>query len=367
VELVVRFESVPAGAAVLLDGMMVCKETPCSKRVTPGSQQVEMQAEQYYPASQTVLINKATPVVRLELAPTFGVLTVTTTPPGLPFKLDGKTLDPASRSPQRLAPGVHRVLLADPCFAADGEEFVITEGKDKRLDLVARPLLSALKVEAEDAQGNAVRAEVKVDGKRVGVAPGPFKLPVCSAQVEVIPDNGEAWSTDLSLKAKKTTTLRPVFHLRSQGAEQEWRPGVPGRCTGSPGEEVALYERGQGLLDEGDLPTATACFEEALRLGHREVSLYLDLAYVSRQLGDAKKAKKYYRLVLDAPAGEGGGQRTVRFQLAKILEEEEDWTAAIREYETILRADPNNAQAQSRLKAAIRERNRGRNTGSSGD
>jgi TolB-like protein len=71
-EALVRFKSNPRGAAVLVDGSMLCKETPCSKRLPLGNYSVEMQAEQHHRATRSVTLGADGATVSLSLKPAFG-------------------------------------------------------------------------------------------------------------------------------------------------------------------------------------------------------------------------------------------------------------------------------------------------------
>ena len=51
---IVKFESNPTGAVVLVDGQMLCTNTPCSKEIKAGNHTVVFQKERYFPYESMV-------------------------------------------------------------------------------------------------------------------------------------------------------------------------------------------------------------------------------------------------------------------------------------------------------------------------
>jgi formylglycine-generating enzyme required for sulfatase activity len=78
------------------------------------------------------------------------------------------------------------------------------------VSIAARPRLAGLKVDVEDQSGNALEATISVDGKKLGPAPGPYKLSVCSKKVEVVAEGGGRWSKTLKLAEKQVSSLKAV-------------------------------------------------------------------------------------------------------------------------------------------------------------
>jgi hypothetical protein len=184
-EQVVRFESTPPGAVVLVDGDLLCSSTPCSKRLEVGSHRVAMQAENYYPASKGITVKSGMGPVALSLDATFALLTVTTKPVGLGLLLNGKKVGEQGLRARQLEPGVYEVHVNARCYLRSGKRVVLEEGQERAVELVAKQRKAGLKVEVEDKEGNALDGRVVVDGRNLGDAPGPFELPFCSQKVEV--------------------------------------------------------------------------------------------------------------------------------------------------------------------------------------
>jgi len=203
--IVVKFESDPAGAAVLVDGDLVCKETPCSKSMSSGAHEVEMQKERYTRARQSFEAKKGA-AVHLALPANFATLIVRTEPTGLSVAVNGKT-EAMSGGSMDVEPGQYEVVIDHPCYLRTGEQVVVHKGDRREIVLAGRPRQAAIEVVAEDERGNEVEAKVKVDGVEVGTAPGTFKVPVCSRDVLVISDKG-SFRGQLKLVEKEVSRVR---------------------------------------------------------------------------------------------------------------------------------------------------------------
>ncbi len=224
-QVVAQFESEPAGAAVLFDGKVICKETPCTKSVSTGRHDVTMSLDMYDNASQTVNVTKANKKTRLVLPPAFATLTVETVPPGMPVEIDGK---PVGSGPQtvRLEPGPHDVMVRDRCFLDAGERIVLKKGDGRSVRIEPLPRLSALQVTAEDERGNDLEADVEVDGKAIGSTPLTAKVATCSREVVVTASGGRSWKQALSLRERETQSV--VAKPKSSGSCPRGMVFIPG-------------------------------------------------------------------------------------------------------------------------------------------
>jgi hypothetical protein len=77
---VVRFESSPKGAVVMVDGDLLCQETPCSKELELGNVTVAMHKERYASHEELIEIRKNIGTISWELKPNFGWLSVVSAP-----------------------------------------------------------------------------------------------------------------------------------------------------------------------------------------------------------------------------------------------------------------------------------------------
>jgi TolB-like protein len=202
-QVVVSFQSVPEGAVVRLDGELLCQSAPCSRRLDVGPHTVQMERERYHPSPrESVTVRADMGPVKVTLVPTFGWLSVMSSPPGLPLLIDRIPVGDTPVMDRELAPGGHKAILDAPCYLQDGQEVVVKEGKHQRIEILARERKAGLQVEVEDDQGNALAAGVAVDGNSLGEGPGPFEIPLCSDQVTVTLRDGRTKSAGLTLRPK---------------------------------------------------------------------------------------------------------------------------------------------------------------------
>jgi len=205
-EVIARFASTPAGATVLLDGKMLCKETPCSKSVPSGAHRVSMQAERYQERAEQVVIAKGA-TLAWKLEPDFGWLTVKSEPAGLEVKLNGEVVGRTPIERREVAPGGYEVLVGSPCHVEKGERVKVERNQAREVSLEVAAREAGLALKARDGKGNDLEAEVWVDGQKVGTTPGRFKVSVCAKEVELRHAKEGSVKKALSLEERKVTTL----------------------------------------------------------------------------------------------------------------------------------------------------------------
>lgn len=211
-ETIVNFESDPAGAVVMVDGKVKCQKTPCSKMITQGKHEISMQLENYVEQTKGTDVKKGTKV-RYTLEPDFGYLTVRGKYE-VELKLDGEKIGKTPIIKRVINPGAHQIEHADGCYYQSGEKFQIKRGDNKEINLELNPKESAIKVTARDNKGNDIEADVFVDGKKVGTAPGTLKVPMCSKEVIVKAQKNEFKQT-LRLEEKKVLTVDASFKIQT--------------------------------------------------------------------------------------------------------------------------------------------------------
>jgi tol-pal system protein YbgF len=262
-DVVTSFESDPAGAIVLLDGQMLCAQTPCSKPVSAGSHQVLMTMEGYDSAAQQVDASPRNKRVSLKLPPNFALLTVVTTPAGLPITLDGKAIGTSPITDRRIDAKAHDVMVQDPCYADVGERIVVGKAERRTVKLDAQPRWAGLKVSAEDEAGNALEAEIEVDGQPMGTTPKNVKVPMCAKEIVVKAAGGKTFKQALSLRDKEVVTIaaKPAQGNERRAAKDA---AVDGKRTDAAGplSKYALYKAAQERLDGGDVKGARLLFRE---------------------------------------------------------------------------------------------------------
>lgn len=208
-QVVVSFESTPAGAVVLLDGALICQTTPCRKAVALGEHEVSMQKERYQSATSRPTLGRGSKIV-LTLNPTFGWLAIETQPPGVALAINGKPEEGGHTQAREVAPGGYEVVVVDPCYEPMGERVLVKKGEQRRVVLAAKPRTAAVRVTAEDDKGNALEGEVWVDDARLGQTPKTYRVPLCARQIEVRAA-GKKWSGRLALKEREVKEVKATF------------------------------------------------------------------------------------------------------------------------------------------------------------
>ena len=234
----VGFASDPPGAVVIVDGRVVCQETPCSRELPAGAVMVTMQKERYLPRQEGVDVARRDPPLRLKwtLDPDFGWLTVTSTPPGLPVVINGK---PAGRTPiegSELPPGTYEVRVRDARYYERGERVVLARGERRTVSIAPAPREGAVRMSARDADSNAVAAEVLLDGVEVGATPCTVKALVGRHALTARLDGAE-WTDSVQVAERQVVTLRARM------------PAVTAAMPGTGSDSVAAsLARGRTML-----------------------------------------------------------------------------------------------------------------------
>ena len=211
-QVIVTFVSDPPGAVVLVDGKLLCSDTSkgCSKALDAGAHNVSMQLEGYLERTEPVAIQRGT-AITWKLSPNFGWLTVRSTPSGLDVAVNGQVVGKTPLDQSRMAPGTYEVLVQSPCYLSTGKRVVIVRETTELVEVVPVARESAIQVSVEDGSGNAVAADVLVDGVKVGATPGTFKLGLCAREVEVRSAKHGAWKKtlgdELKLEERSVTKL----------------------------------------------------------------------------------------------------------------------------------------------------------------
>jgi formylglycine-generating enzyme required for sulfatase activity len=263
---VVNFESQPGGAAVWVDGRLVCSSTPCSREIPTGLVTITMERDRHRPRQDMVRImpDSGAVVVAWDLTPDFGWLDLTEAPVGLMVEVDGVVHKAGGANPLELSTGYHALRVIDPRYHPAEGEVRIDPGGRHRLPLVLEPREGGLQLGAVDADSNAVIAMVRIDGRAAGQTPLAERLLIGPHLVEVRGDAG-GWRGEVEILENETTTLKALL-------EADWRPGVaegfvriePGQfLMGSP-----PYEKGRNRHEDRHQVTLTRPF----MLGTTEVT-----------------------------------------------------------------------------------------------
>ncbi len=113
--------------------------------------------------------------------------------------------------------GDHRLRVASRCHSPIEIPAEVRAGERRLVDLSPPPRTVPVQVDALDATGAPVAATVRVDGRPIGDAPGPFDVPVCSRQIEVIGPQ-DRWRSPLTLSPDEPTRLTATLASAQRAA-----------------------------------------------------------------------------------------------------------------------------------------------------
>jgi hypothetical protein len=178
-----RVESEPPGAEILLGGEPTGRVTPFTFKEKPGGRYpVTLRLNLYKSATRTAELGGGQDsVVKVDLEADFGVLEVTSTPPGADIVLDGESTGattphtfPAKRG------GEYEVSVSlPPLYLPQVRRVRLGDGKRTKLDVVLDANFGGLSVTSEPSG-----MPVLVDGAAAGVT--PLTLPQVTAGVHEV-------------------------------------------------------------------------------------------------------------------------------------------------------------------------------------
>ena len=227
-EYMVKFESEPTGAVVMIDNKMICQQTPCSRMVSQGIHKMVIALENYETKNVSLNVSKNMNVSE-KMSANFGELSVTSQPSEKNVYINGKNKG-TTPAKLRLNPGTYKVEVRDDCYVTEGWQVIIKKGasKTRKAELSYKP--SAIKAVATDEKGNVLSGKLYVDGEYIGKVPGTHKVPLCSKKAEIKTEKG-SFSKELDLKEKKVFKIvakissNPNFPLKH--ARLRWSKKAP--------------------------------------------------------------------------------------------------------------------------------------------
>jgi formylglycine-generating enzyme required for sulfatase activity len=237
-----RISSAPEGAAVLVDGRLACRATPCDLPASEAPVELQLLKEGFLPwrARQPLRAGE-------RLAPTLlraqGRLSVTSQTPGLAVLLDGAPVGLTPLEDLAVDAGLHAVQVERPCAAPAAAAVEVAPDQHAALSLEPRLREATLEVYATRADGEALRAEVWLDGTLAGHTPGRLTVPACARQMElrapgVAPLLRDLWLRQGELTIARATLSPSAVTAASGGALEGFVLLSPGTFwMGSPADE----------------------------------------------------------------------------------------------------------------------------------
>lgn len=222
---IVKVQTKPAGAALSIDGRPEpkCRETPCNVQVTGGEHRFFVALENYDDLDSVYAVSQNGQTLSMTMLENFGTLALSPKRAGnygnksdLTLILDGSVTHVGER---RIAPGLHSVKIAHPCYEPLNFDVSIAKGGKVSFDRALTPAVGGLSLNAE-ANGEPQIVPVWVDGRKVGNTPFLGEVPLC-AKVKV-GENGETM-VSVSLKyhetVKYTIPVAAPANVRAESAK----------------------------------------------------------------------------------------------------------------------------------------------------
>ncbi len=215
-EMISTFDSNPngPGVTVLVDGVLLCTETPCTQTITSGPHDISIQKKRYKPWSESILFTKGKNV-KAKLVADFGKLTLKTKPAGIQFLLNKEKITTPIKN-KILEKGPYKLQIDDPCYVGkkgQSYQFQIAEDDHEKIDFESIPRTAGIKVRVKDNSNTPVEADIFVDGKAIGKSPGTYTVGVCSKELRASISGQEA-TTKLKLVERETATHELVLKNR---------------------------------------------------------------------------------------------------------------------------------------------------------
>lgn len=228
-------ESLPeSGAKVLLNGIDIGKQTPCSFDELPvGTYTLTLSHEWYETKTEAVEVKAGDKLeVRSELQPNFGELRLVEQV-AVRYMVNNREVN---ESLLRLAPGVYSVEARKENHKPARVQVVIERGQRKTPELEPQAMLGRLRV-----QSQPFGATISLDGKEEGETPYTFREVLVGQHEVVISKDGYATEIHVVEVSEGETTdltveLEPVNSETALGSAPDGMPAL-GPCLSLQGDE----------------------------------------------------------------------------------------------------------------------------------
>jgi hypothetical protein len=213
-EVIVSFDSEPQGAMVEVTGKPLCN-TPCSKLLREGAYRVAFKLPKHLTEEKDIIVKKGMAPVKVKLTPDIGYISVQSEPDGIDVVINKQRIGRTPLTRYEVEPGRYEIILKDPKFYETGKVVDVARGEEKVLSFKLVPREGAIKVRAYDEKGNAIEADVYLDGKRIGKAPGTFKVIIGEHKIRVEKEN-LFYEKGINVEEKKVIEVEAVLEKRGE-------------------------------------------------------------------------------------------------------------------------------------------------------
>lgn len=132
-----RITSTPSGADAYIDDANVGK-TPVEVEVAPGTHRIRVTRKNYIPQEETLSVTKDTQL-HFDLKPSWGLLTVDSSPSGAEVIVDGNVVGTTPLKELNLSVGTHRLVLRKEGYGESRVEITIRPGELTTLKRALEP------------------------------------------------------------------------------------------------------------------------------------------------------------------------------------------------------------------------------------
>jgi formylglycine-generating enzyme required for sulfatase activity len=268
----VRLSSIPAGAAVNVDGRPLGK-TPLELELETGAHDIEISADHFKTWRGRVEIRAGQPVTfpEVRLEPADGRLAIRSRPTGASVLVDGRYV---GQTPVEVdvGPGKeHQIQLSKSGFEPESQKAVVASGEVKRLELAltAQEGVVHFKVEPADA-------ELFVNGTGRGTVPIELRLPAVEHDIEIRKEGFNPFRTRVLPRPRFPQELKVALQRR----EAAPAPGGAGLVRAPNGYEMkrmapGAFVMGSSRREQGRRANETfkhVRLTRAFYIGTREVT-----------------------------------------------------------------------------------------------
>lgn len=235
---IVEIDSIPSGSSVALNGIENFCTTPCSKEVLVGKHTVVLWKQDYGRLTAPLDVGTGTTKFEFKLKTNVGRIAINDCPSGTSVLLDGNSMGTLNPNGIKVAPGNYIVTLEHPEFFKNSSKISVKIGETTEMDCGLKAKEGAISVSARDSKGSPIKAQVFLDGERVGTTPIVFKARIGPRLIRVV-NNEEAWEDKIDVGKKQTSevsaSLSPIETEAEKDARRMLRPLIFGLDLGVAG------------------------------------------------------------------------------------------------------------------------------------
>ena len=204
-------ESQPSGALVLVDGVLFCRETPCSESARQGEHVLSIQYEDHDAFVETITL-QSDKSINAALTPQYAELNISGKKSASVF-INGKKTKELPIFSKKIVEGNHLISLNDACYLREDHVIDAKRGEKYSVELKHVFRTAPIEIKVQDSFSTDYEATLLVDGKEVGTSPFLGAIPLCSKKLEVRLQRGEetlSKEENLTIHTKSNTVIVSV-------------------------------------------------------------------------------------------------------------------------------------------------------------